>query len=191
MTELFDWLTGQMNVWPFFTGLLLFFLAFIHPLIGGPLSVFIQTLMIAYFDSIWLGSLVMYGFNVLGIMVYYVAFHRFMVQLSPWLDKKKHLTQVLAWSEKKAPWQHVIALGLPFVYTYPLRITLVKTYPLWTFTGMLGFSYLMLNGFNLLIIYSVFGTAFGALPGWASFSIFLFILIIVYRARTSMVEDSR
>lgn len=175
-----------MHEAPVLAGVFLAVLSVLHPLIGGPLSVIIQTLWIGFTGSIGLGSLLMWGFNLFGIGLYYVGFHRFIEKLTPWLLKKKKLQALLTWSEKKAPWQHVIALGLPFVYTYPLRITLVKPYGILPFMAMLGTSYLILNGFNLLMIYTAFGTLTHALPVWVPVGVFFAILVTVYASKSSL-----
>ena len=186
MNDITIYINELMQEAPGLAGVFLGLLSVLHPLIGGPLSVLIQTLWIGLMGSIWLGSLIMWGLNLIGIVLYYVLFQRFIESLTPWLSKKKKLQALLSWSEKKAPWQHVIALGLPFVYTYPLRITLVKPHGIIAFTMMLGTSYLILNGFNLLMIYTVFGTLTDALPVWVPISAFLGILITVYASKSSL-----
>ncbi len=186
MNEISLYINELMQEAPVWAGVFLLGLSIIHPLIGGPLSVLIQTLWIGLTGSIGLGSLYMWVGNLIGIMLYYVLFHRFIQSVSPWLARKKKLQALLDWSEKKAPWQHVIALGLPFVYTYPLRITLVKPHGIFKFTAMLGTSYLILNGFNLLMIYTLFGTVSNALPVWVPIGVFLGILIIIYASKSSL-----
>lgn len=181
MNELWIYLTELLQEAPYLVGGFLVVLSILHPLIGGPLSLAIQTLWIGLLDSIVLGTLLMWGGNLLGIMLYYLLFHRFIEQIEPWLSRQKKLQAVLAWSEKKAPWQHVIALGLPFIYTYPLRITLVKAYGFRRFTWMLAASYVMLMGFNLILIYTVFGSVANELPVIVPLAIFGGLLILIYR----------
>jgi len=166
---------------PYLAGGFLIVLSMIHPLIGGPLSIAIQTLLIGVFDSIILGSLIMWGANLIGIMLYYLIFHRFIEWIDPWIHTQKKLQALLAWSEKKAPWQHVIALGLPFIYTYPLRITLVKAQGFKRFTMMLATSYAMLVGFNLILIYTVFGSIANDLPAIVPLGIFGLLFFLVYQ----------
>jgi len=51
---------------------------------------------------------------------------------------------------------------------------------------MLGLSYLMLNIFNLLLIYTVFGSLTEALPPVVPILVFLGILLVVYAFRSKL-----
>lgn len=186
MNEAIIYINQWMQETPVFAGVFLLGLSVLHPLIGGPLSVLIQTLWIGLTDSIWIGSLFMWVGNLLGIMLYYQLFQRLIERINPWLTRQDKLQRVLDWSAKKAPWQHVIALGLPFVYTYPLRITIVKQHRFLPYTAMLGTSYLILNGFNLLMIYTVFGTLTQSVSAWVPVGVFFAIIVIVYASKSSL-----
>jgi len=186
MNDLWASLTALIQDAPALAGVFLAVLSIMHPLVGGPLSILIQTLWIALVDHVLLASLLMWGLNLIGIFLYFELFNRFIHRIDPWLSRQKKITALLAWGEKKAPWQHVIALGLPFIYTYPLRITLIKNQTRLRFTWMLGLSYLMLNLFNLLLIYTVFGSLTAALPPVVPILVFLGILLVVYAFKSKL-----
>lgn len=178
--SLFETLQQWSELYPLITLLIIVFFAFIHPFIGGPLSLGVQTVFIAYFNSVWLGSLWMYGINIIGIFSYYYAIKNLKEPFFNYFKRKKTMKKILEWAEEKSPWQHTLALGLPFVYTYPVRIVLAMKNKGVKFTLMLSLSYLMLISFNLLMLYSIVGILLGTLPMYYPLVFFIVVLWLIY-----------
>lgn len=178
--NVFETLQDWIEIYPLATLFIILFFALIHPFIGGPLSLGVQTLYIAYFDSLWVGSLLMYAVNILGIFGYYFVIRNIKERIFLGFNKKPAMQKLLHWAEEKSPWQHTLALGLPFLYTYPIRIILAMKTSWLQFTGMLSLSYLMLMIFNALMLYSVAGIVLGTLPVYVPIGFFLGVLWLIY-----------
>ena len=181
------WLTFQewvLNIG--FAGILIIFvLSILHPTLEGPAALLLLTILTILVESIWLASaILLVGFSI-GFSLFYVLVH-FLHRRSQYAIERFTPTQkALAWVKKQPTWKHIIVIGMPLVFTYPLRIAFTiqhkRFLPFWWETFL---QYLFLTFGNLLLYFGILQLVFLNLPIWIISIFLLLISISIYFIRT-------
>jgi hypothetical protein len=181
------WLTLEQWVLSLgMTGIMVvFLLAVFHPTVEGPAAIFLLTLLTILIDSVWLASLVLLiGFSI-GFSFFYFLVQYLHLKNNTHLERFTPTRKALAWVKEQPTWKHIIVIGMPLVYTYPLRIAFTiqhKTFlPFWKET-FLQYSFLTLA--NLFLYFGIIEFIFLDLP-LEIISVILFMVAIgIYLIRT-------
>jgi hypothetical protein len=166
---------------------LIFLLAMLHPTVEGPAALFLLTVLTILVDSVWLASLVLLiGFSI-GFSFFYFLVHYLHTKNNAQLERFTPTRKALAWVKQQPTWKHIIVIGMPLVYTYPLRIAFTiqhqKFLPFWKET-FLQYSFLTIA--NLFLYFGIIEFIFWDLP-LEIISVILFILAIgIYLIRTKV-----
>jgi hypothetical protein len=181
------WLTFQewvLNIG--FAGILIIFiLSILHPTLEGPAALLLLTILTILVESIWLASaILLVGFSI-GFSLFYVLVH-FLHRRSQYAIERFTPTQkALAWVKNQPTWKHIIVIGMPLVFTYPLRIAFTiqhkRFLPFWWETFL---QYLFLTVGNLLLYFGILQLVFLNLPIWIISIFLLLISISIYFIRT-------
>jgi len=167
--------------------LLIFLLAVLHPTVEGPAALLLLTVLTILIDSIWLASLILLiGFSI-GFSLFYVLVHYLHQKNNSPLERFTPTKKAIEWVKQQPTWKHIIVIGMPLVYTYPLRIAFTiqhkKFIPFWKET-FLQYSFLTIA--NLFLYYGVIQFIFWDLPIEIISVALLMIAIGIYLIRTKV-----
>jgi hypothetical protein len=113
------YIISQAGWWGF---LILAMLAFFHPTFEAPTAIFLLILMTIFIGNPWLAALVLLGFHTLGFIFYYYLLHA-LHKKSGYILKRFRVSHIsLLWLKQQPTWKHIVVIGMPMVYTYPLRV---------------------------------------------------------------------
>jgi hypothetical protein len=145
--------------------LVVFILAIFHPTIEGPAALLLLTVLTILVDSIWLASLILLlGFSI-GFSLFYVLVHYLHQKNNSYLERLTPTKKAIEWVKQQPTWKHIIVIGMPLVYTYPLRIAFTiqhkKFIPFWKET-FLQYSFLTIA--NLFLYFGIIQFIFWDLP---------------------------
>jgi hypothetical protein len=188
MLETF-WLSFQE--WVLTLGLLgvflIFVLSILHPTVEGPAALLLLTILTILIDSIWLASLILLvGFSI-GFSLFYVLVHYLHQKNNSQLERFIPTKKAIEWVKQQPTWKHIIVIGMPLVYTYPLRIAFTiqhkRFVPFWKET-FLQYSFLTIA--NLLLYFGVIEFIFWDIPLWGISLILILLSISIYLIRTKV-----
>ena len=171
-----------------FAGILvIFMLAILHPTVEGPAALLLLTILTILIDSIWLASLILLvGFSI-GFSLFYVLVHYLHQKNNSQLERFIPTKKAIEWVKQQPTWKHIIVIGMPLVYTYPLRIAFTiqhkKFLPFWWETFL---QYAFLTVGNLLLYFGVIEFIFWDLPLWGISLILILLSISIYLIRTKV-----
>jgi hypothetical protein len=181
------WLT--LEQWVLSLGMIgivvVFLLAVLHPTVEGPAALFLLTVLTILVESVWFASLILLiGFSI-GFSFFYYLVHYLHLKNNAQLERFTPTKKALAWVKQQPTWKHILVIGMPLVYTYPLRIAFTiqhKTFlPFWKET-LLQYSFLTIA--NLFLYFGIIEFIFLDLP-LEIISILLFMIAIgIYLIRT-------
>ena len=169
-----------------FAGIIIIFLiAILHPTIEGPAALLLLTILTILVDSVWLASLILLIGFAIGFSLFYYLVHFLYDKYGERLERFSPTQKALQWVKDQPTWKHILVIGMPLVYTYPLRIAFTiqhkKFFPFWIET-LMQYSFLTLA--NLLLYFGIIELIFWNLP-IELISLLLFILAIgIYLIRT-------
>ena len=169
-----------------FAGIIIIFLiAILHPTIEGPAALLLLTILTILVDSVWLASLILLIGFAIGFSLFYYLVHFLYDKYGQRLERFSPTQKALQWVKDQPTWKHILVIGMPLVYTYPLRIAFTiqhkKFFPFWIET-LMQYSFLTLA--NLLLYVGILELLFWNLP-IEFISILLFLLAIgIYLIRT-------
>jgi hypothetical protein len=166
---------------------LIFVLAILHPTVEGPAALLLLTVLTILIDSIWLASLILLiGFSI-GFSLFYGLVHYLNQKNNSPLERFTPTKKAIQWVKQQPTWKHIIVIGMPLVYTYPLRIAFTiqhkKFIPFWKET-FLQYSFLTIA--NLFLYYGVIQFIFWDLPLEIISVILLLVAIGIYLIRTKV-----
>jgi hypothetical protein len=169
-----------------FAGIIvIFLLAIFHPTVEGPTALLLLTILTILVQSVWIASLMLLiGFTI-GFSIFYFFVHFLYRQYGDKLDRFSPTKKALQWVKDQPAWKHILVIGMPLVYTYPLRIAFTiqhkKFFPYWMQT-LLQYTFLTLA--NLLLYFGIIELIFWDLP-IEIISVLLFMIAIgIYLIRT-------
>jgi hypothetical protein len=97
-------------------------LACLHPLIEFPAGIISFTLLATYWQNVWFAFIFLYAWHVVGLAFVYSLLKK-LTPLTKAIQRKFPLTQkAMAWIATQQTWKHILVIGMPLTYTYPLRI---------------------------------------------------------------------
>ena len=169
-----------------FAGIIIIFLiAVLHPTIEGPAALLLLTILTILVESVWLASLILLIGFAIGFSFFYYLVHFLYDKYGQTLNRFSPTQKALQWVKNQPTWKHILVIGMPLVYTYPLRIAFTiqhkKFFPFWIET-LMQYSFLTLA--NLLLYFGIIELIFWNLP-IELISILLFFLAIgIYLIRT-------
>lgn len=157
---------------------ILFLLAIIHVLISQPMS-----FLTFSFGAIRFGipfTLIILGSGyIIGSFLFYVLFNRFESKLN--MKRFPSFFKALTWLEHTPLLSHIIALGTPLVPTYAIKVMLaLSSKPFKHYFFAMLSSYVLLTGFNVLLYYGIFETAFLGEDSIITFVILTFLVLLMY-----------
>jgi hypothetical protein len=167
--------------------LLIFVLSILHPTVEGPAALLLLTILTILIDSIWLASLILLvGFSI-GFSLFYVLVHYLHQKNNSQLELFIPTKKAIEWVKQQPTWKHIIVIGMPLVYTYPLRIAFTiqhkRFVPFWKET-FLQYSFLTIA--NLLLYFGVIEFIFWDIPLWGISLILILLSISIYLIRTKV-----
>jgi hypothetical protein len=166
---------------------LIFLLAMLHPTVEGQAALFLLTVLTILVDSVWLASLILLVSFSIGFSFFYFLVHYLHTKNNAQLERFTPTRKALAWVKQQPTWKHIIVIGMPLVYTYPLRIAFTiqhQTFlPFWKET-FLQYSFLTIA--NLFLYFGIIEFIFWDLPLEIISVILLILAIGIYLIRTKV-----
>jgi hypothetical protein len=172
------WIVALPVFWVVFS---LAVLACLHPLIEFPAGIFSFTLLATYWNNVWFAFLFLFSWHVVGLAFVYAI----LKQLTPFahvIQRKFPLTQkAMAWIATQQTWKHILVIGMPLTYTYPLRIG-------WTIHHTSFLKYIvqasLIYAFfyvgNFLLYVGFIQWVEGVIPLWALLGLLIGVSILIY-----------
>lgn len=153
-------------------------LSFIHPFISQPWSLLSISL-----SMIWLGEIVgiavAFSFYTLGIIMYYILIQT--IEKKYKLEERPKLVGVFKWLKETPSYKHAIAVGIPLVPTYFIKMLLpISERPFSKYMLVMLSAYAFLSSVNVLLYYGIFVSALMGDASWITFIVFVIIIILMY-----------
>lgn len=172
------WIIALPSFWVMVVVLLF---AILHPVIEFPTGILIFTFLATYWGNIGYAFLFLYAGHLIGLMLVYFLV-RLVHPFTEWVKKKLPSSEgVLTWMKAQPTWKHVLVIGMPLTYTYPLRMA-------WTLNH-LSLQHYMAQA-SLIYAWFYVGNVFlylgwiqwveGYLPLWVIILILIGISILIY-----------
>lgn len=159
-------------------------IAFFHPTFEAPTAILLLTILTILVGSVWLASLLMLLTFSLGFIFYYWLVHS-LHQRSGWrLEKMRLSQQALQWVKQQPTWKHILIIGLPLLYTYPLRLAFTLNHKkLLPYITQTFCQYVVLTIGNLLIYFGIMELIFLNAPWWVPSLVFFAMAFFIYASR--------
>jgi hypothetical protein len=106
----------------FYFVMIILILCIFHPILEAPTSIILVTFLALIVGSPLTAILILLPFNLIGFYLFYLLIHDVKKRYFYLLPKQAMIDKALLWIEKQPQWKHIIVIGLPLLYTYPLRI---------------------------------------------------------------------
>jgi hypothetical protein len=163
-------------------------IAFFHPTFEAPAALFLLTLLTMLIDSVWFASFLLLMTYAAGFSFFYWLAHRLHRQSGFWLLRFKPTKEAMVWLDAQPTWKHILIIGMPLIYTYPLRVAFTLNHKSWWpyFMKTLG-QYLVLTIGNLLLYFGLIEFIFLSAPWWVITIILLILAIAIYAIRSKRV----
>jgi hypothetical protein len=171
----------QFGVWGV---ILILILTFFHPTFEAPAAILLLTLLSVLLQSVWWATLLMLIAFTLGFLWFYWLVHALHKRSGFALQRFKLSQQALAWVKTQPPWKHILVIGMPLIYTYPLRVAFtlnhnnLKDYALQTFA-----QYVVLSIGNLILYFGLIQIIFLNAPWWVPSLVLTGFGILIYLIR--------
>lgn len=158
--------------------LIIAFLSFIHPTISQPWSLLSISLSMIWLGEV-LGIAVAFFFYVLGMIAYY--FLILSIEKKVQLEKKPKLIPIFKWLKETASYKHMIAVGIPLVPTYFIKMLLpISEKPFMKYMSVMIGAYIFLTFMNVLLYYGIFVSVLMGEASWITFIVFVIFIIVMY-----------
>lgn len=184
-------LWSTIEIWILSLGLMgiifVFILAILHPTLEGPASIFLLTVLTILLNHVWLASLVLWiGFTI-GFSLFYFFIHWLHQKTNQVVEKYKPTKKAMMWVKQQPTWKHIIVIGMPLVYTYPLRIAFtIQHKKFYDYFWQTWLQYGVLTIGNLLIYFGIMQLIFFNLPMWIIGVILAILSIGIYLIKTKI-----
>jgi hypothetical protein len=166
-------------------------LAILHPVIEAPAALILMTVMTLYTNSVFESIFVLSLFHFIGFLFIYWLIHK--GNSLSFFEKMKRFSfpKVKAWYDSKREWQHIFVMGLPLIYTYPLRVYwTLKTKSLPSFLVKMIAIYTLMYLGNLMMYWGYFFVLEKVITNQGILILFIFIAFIVYRFGSHTLRKS-
>lgn len=184
-------LWSTIEIWILSLGLMgiifVFILAILHPTLEGPAAIFLLTVLTILLNHVWLASLVLWiGFTI-GFSLFYFFIHWLHRKTNQVVEKYKPTKKAMMWVKQQPTWKHIIVIGMPLVYTYPLRIAFtIQHKKFYDYFWQTWLQYGVLTIGNLLIYFGIMQLIFFNLPMWIIGVILAILSIGIYLIKTKI-----
>jgi hypothetical protein len=183
------WLTFE--VWILSLGtvgvLMVILLAVLHPTLEGPAAILLLTVLTIFLDDVWLASAILWVAYTIGFTFFYYFIHWLHQKTNKVVERYVPTRKAIEWVHRQPTWKHILVIGMPLVYTYPLRIAFTiqhkKFYPFFWQTFL---QYGVLTVGNLLLYFGVMQLIFFNLPIWIISILLAGVSIGIYLIRTKV-----
>ncbi|MEY3609565.1 MAG: hypothetical protein RLZZ264_86 [Bacillota bacterium] len=183
------WLTFE--VWILSLGLIgvfmVFVLAVLHPTLEGPAAILLLTILTIFLKNVWLASALLWLAYTIGFSFFYILIHWLHKKTNQMVEKYSPTKKAIEWVRRQPTWKHILVIGMPLVYTYPLRIAFTiqhqKFYPFFWQTFL---QYGVLTVGNLLIYFGIMQLIFFNLPIWVVSIVLAMLSTGIYLIRTKV-----
>jgi hypothetical protein len=171
----------QFGIWGIAFILLL---TFFHPTFEAPAAILLLTLLSVLLQSVWWATLLMLIAFTLGFLWFYWLVHALHKRSGFALNRFKISQQALKWVNAQPTWKHILVIGMPLIYTYPLRVAFtlnhrnLKDYALQTFA-----QYVVLSIGNLVLYFGLIQIIFLNAPWWVPSFVLTGFGILIYLIR--------
>ena len=177
MEQIITWITS-FQLTTFEMLMIVLFLGIIHPLISQPMYLLSVSLSIYFFGPL-LGIPYLLFVNIIGIILYYFLIKAINKRFE--LNKKPKLIAAFAWLERTPEYKHSIAIGLPLVPTYAIKLALPMSEKRFKDYFMILFgSYLILAFFYVLVYYGILVIFLRGELTYLTFIVFALIIGVMY-----------
>lgn len=183
------WLTFE--VWVLSLGsigmVIVLLLALLHPTLEGPAAILLLTILTIFFEDVWVASGVLWIAYTVGFTFFYYVIHWLHQKTNKVVERFTPTKKAIEWVRRQPTWKHILVIGMPLVYTYPLRIAFTiqhqKFYPFFWQTFL---QYGVLTVGNLLLYFGIMQLIFFDLPIWIITVILAGISVGIYLIKTKV-----
>lgn len=169
-----------MQGWGF---LLVIVFGIVHPILENPLALFNLSLAIALL-GIPLGYAVVFGSNVIGILILYVLATKFNEKSNDFLFRKNVSSKALEWIKHTPLWKHIVVIGVPMIPTYPIKVAVpLSKVSFQKYMVTLVGAYVFLFFGNTLIYFGIAGLISNIIPNYVSFILLVILVLYIYFGR--------
>jgi len=178
----------SFGIWGY---MLLCLFAILHPVIEAPAALILMTVMTLYTNSVFESIFVLSLFHFIGFLIIYWLIHQ--ANSLSFFEKMKRFSfpKVKTWYDSKQEWQHIFVMGLPLIYTYPLRVYwTLKTKSLTSFLVKMIAIYTLMYLGNLMMYWGYFFVLERLITNQGILLLFIFIAFIVYRFGSHRLRKS-
>jgi hypothetical protein len=168
----------------FYFILLILILSIFHPILEAPTSIILVTFLALIVGSPFTAIMILVPFNVIGFYLFYLLVHDAKKRYFYLLPKQDVINKALIWIDLQPQWKHIIVIGLPLLYTYPLRIGwTLKQKKIIPYLGRMMLIYGVMYIGNIALYYGGF-LASTSLPTTILFVVGLALFaILIYRIK--------
>ncbi len=168
-----------LGIWSF---LLIILFGILHPTVEQPWSFVATSYALLLYGVI--GLLILFVSNMVGVLILYVICHTIKVKNEDIIQNKKILHKSIKWLEKTETYKHIIAIGIPLVPTWIIKVAIGFTdIKLHKYMLILAGSYILLFTGNLLMYYGVVSILSDAIPYYVSFPLLTLFVVYLYSGR--------
>lgn len=183
------WLTFE--VWVLSLGsigmVIVLLLALLHPTLEGPAAILLLTILTIFFEDVWVASGVLWIAYTVGFTFFYYVIHWLHQKTNKVVERFTPTKKAIEWVRRQPTWKHIFVIGMPLVYTYPLRIAFTiqhqKFYPFFWQTFL---QYGVLTVGNVLLYFGIMQLIFFDLPIWIITVILAGISVGIYLIKTKV-----
>jgi hypothetical protein len=169
----------SLGLWGFF---ILCLFAILHPIIEAPAALILMTLMTLYTNSIFESIFILYIFHFFGFILIYLFIHRLKFSTLFKSNTRFSFPKVQSWYDSKKEWQHIFVMGLPLIYTYPLRIYwTLKIKSFISFIGKMTVIYTIMYMGNLMMYWGYVLVLERFITNQGVFLAMLIFVYLIYR----------
>jgi hypothetical protein len=171
-----------------FGGGLILILAFFHPTLEAPTAILLLTILSILVGSPWIATALLLVAFIGGFSFFYWLAHHLHRLSGFWLHRFQLSLKAMLWIKAQPTWKHILIIGMPLLYTYPLRVAFTLNHKTFFpyFWQTLG-QYLVLSIGNLLIYFGILEIIFLQLPWWIVTIILFLIATMIYLIKSKPI----
>lgn len=179
-----DWI-ALLGVWGI---LIILIIAMLHPTFEAPAALLLLTLLSLLVNSVWLASgLLLIAYSI-GWTGFYYLVHDLHRRSGEVLFRFRPSKKAFDWIKAQPKWKHILIIGMPLVYTYPLRVAFTLQHKhfisYWIDTLL---QYTVLTVGNLLLYFGIVQILLFDLPLWSVTLILVALSVTIYAIRQKKI----
>ena len=162
-------------------------LALLHPTLEGPAAILLLTILTIFLNNVWLASSLLWIAYTIGFCLFYLLVHWLHQKSNRLVERYTPTKKAIDWVKSQPTWKHIVVIGMPLVYTYPLRIAFtIRHQKFFPFFWQTFLQYGVLTIGNLLIYFGVMQLIFFDLPIWIISVVLAILSIGIYLIKTKV-----